>query len=584
MSGEYQDIGVRVVIQGLGAYISGMNDMQKATDKTSSSLDGLAKASKVPDGAMKDLMGTVQKVTGAISIGLIGAFTGAVIAASNEEKSIARLENTLQNVGVAYDDVKGQIEAVTEAILRKTGIADEVQYDVLNRLVLATGDYGIALQALPTALDLAATTGMDATSAAVLLGKAMNGSADALQRYGIEVPEGASALEVLATVQNKVKDAAEKTATPMDKLKGQMGELADKIGTIVLPAFNAIVDHITPIVDWIGKWMDKNPVLSQMLVGVAIAAGTLAGALFILSSMYLSATIRMMAHIIAMIATKPLLIWHTIQTGLAAIAAGGYAFAAGVAAIATWAWNGALAVMDILLSPVVIIILAIVAVIGVLIAIIILVVKHWDDISAAAKKAWDFICDTVKKAVEFIKKHWEYFVGALAGPLGVAVVAIVKHWDKIREGIKKAVDFVHDLWDKFTGFVTGFPDRIRAAFDRVKDIIGNAVKAGINVAIRAINGLINGLNSIRDKLNAIVSKIGWTLPSIPNIPELQYGGYASGAAWVGERGRELVVLPPQSQVVPSNVVNNYITANYTNPQQPQSLAMDFEAIRMMSRV
>src|SRR5574343_1362601 len=137
-----------------------------------------------------------------------------------------------------------------------------------------------------------------------------------------------------------------------------------------------------------------------MLVGLGIAAGGLAGALFLLASAYLSATLRLMGHFAAMVVTKPLLIWHTIQTGLAAIAAGGYAFAAGVAAIATWAWNGALAVMDFLLSPVVLIILAIVIVIGALIAIIILVVKHWDDISAAAKKAWDFICDTVKKAVE----------------------------------------------------------------------------------------------------------------------------------------------------------------------------------------
>src|SRR5574343_1490697 len=210
---DMQDIGVRAVIENIGAYLSGMTDMQKATDKTSSALDGLAKASKVPDGAMKDLMGTVQKVTGAVSVGLIGAFTAAVVSAEGERKSIAQLENTLQNVGVAYSDVKDQIEAVITATMRKTGVADEKQRSVLNQLVLITGDYNLALQALPTALDLAAAKGMDATTASVLLGRALQGNTEALSRYGIVIPEGASALEILAAVQDKVRGSAEAMAS-----------------------------------------------------------------------------------------------------------------------------------------------------------------------------------------------------------------------------------------------------------------------------------------------------------------------------------------------------------------------------------
>lgn len=54
---------------------------------------------------------------------------------------------------------------------------------------------------------------------------------------------------------------------------------------------------------------------------------------------------------------------------------------------------------------------------------------------------------------------------------------------------------------------------------------------------------------------------------------------------VGERGPEVLSLPPGAMVRPNTYNTSYnITANYSNPQQPQSLAMDLEYIRMRSRV
>jgi peptidoglycan hydrolase CwlO-like protein len=66
-----------------------------------------------------------------------------------------------------------------------------------------------------------------------------------------------------------------------------------------------------------------------------------------------------------------------------------------------------------------------------------------------------------------------------------------------------------------------------------------------------------------------------------------FGGLIKAAhgVLVGERGPEVVSLPAGSMVHPNTYNTSYnITANYTNPQQPQGIALDLEYIRMRSRV
>lgn len=104
-----------------------------------------------------------------------------------------------------------------------------------------------------------------------------------------------------------------------------------------------------------------------------------------------------------------------------------------------------------------------------------------------------------------------------------------------------------------------------------------------------VNDLIDVLNvliKIFFKLNPLLFALeSFGIITAPEIPNFAHGGTQrrSGLALVGERGPELVNLPAGAQVAPiSPTVNNFnVTANYTNPQDPQTIRLDLEAIALM---
>lgn len=100
---------------------------------------------------------------------------------------------------------------------------------------------------------------------------------------------------------------------------------------------------------------------------------------------------------------KSALAWgvHAAQMGLAAAAEIAQSVAAGVAAAATWALNGAIAVLT---SPITLAIAAIAA----LIAIGVLLYQNWDTVVEFAKTAWQGLCDFISGICQAIG---EFFSG-----------------------------------------------------------------------------------------------------------------------------------------------------------------------------
>ena len=100
---------------------------------------------------------------------------------------------------------------------------------------------------------------------------------------------------------------------------------------------------------------------------------------------------------------KSALAWgvHAAQMGLAAAAEIAQSVAAGVAAAATWALNGAIAVLT---SPITLVIAAIAA----LIAIGVLLYQNWDTVVEFAKNAWQGLCDFISGICQSIG---EFFSG-----------------------------------------------------------------------------------------------------------------------------------------------------------------------------
>src|SRR3990167_3083753 len=249
---------------------------------------GLAVAERGTEQSSRRMADSLKKV-GMAMAGMGAAMTAALglmgKAAIDEEINIKRLATTMDNVGVSYDKVKDSLEAVIAATQRKTGVADDEQRDILNRLILVTNDYNKALELLPTALNLAAAGGMDATTAATYLGKAFldleNGADSVSVRFG----QASLQFKSMEDIQNRVAGAAENLVNPLEVLKASMSDLSETIGANLIPLVKGLTSRIADISIRIQEWTKEHPELTKAITVTALALGgltTAAGGLILI--------------------------------------------------------------------------------------------------------------------------------------------------------------------------------------------------------------------------------------------------------------------------------------------------------------
>ena len=193
---------------------------------------------------------------------------------------------------------------------------------------------------------------------------------------------------------------------------------------------------------------------------------------------------------------------NTVAKGANTVAA--WAAVAGQTAltVATTAWNVICAAATVattalgaafnfLMSPITLVVLAITAVI----AIVVLLIKHWDEVSAAAVSAW-----------EWIKETWAVVAGWFDKNI---IQPVAKFFAGLWNGIK-------DIWGKVVGwFNTHVIQPLVNAFNGLKtkmtdiwDGIWGGIKSVVNKIIGGINVLISGINSL-----------SISVPKIPGITE-----------------------------------------------------------------
>lgn len=114
-------------------------------------------------------------------------------------------------------------------------------------------------------------------------------------------------------------------------------------------------------------------------------------------------------------------------------------------------------------------------------------------------------------------------------------------------------------------------------------IIWHRYEAGVRRVFEILRLVFQLLNPITAALTLLETFTGI---DVPGIRGFAHGGTAatSGPAIVGERGPEMVHLPAGAQVTPISRSTSFnVTANYTNPQEPQGIRLDLEAVAMMTR-
>lgn len=212
------------------------------------------------------------------------------------------------------------------------------------------------------------------------------------------------------------------------------------------------------------------------------------------------------------------------------------------------------------LGPIALIVAAVIAAVA-------LIIANWDKISEFAGKAFEKVKEFAQTAIDWLREHWPIILAILTGPVGIAVLMIVKHWDTIKEKAAQALAWVKDRatdakdWvvARFNDVLTFFralPGRIRSAASGMWDGLEDSFRSALNNIIRWWNGISFRLPTIRipgfDPPGPGPSFSGFDIGgqtfSTPNIPALAKGGIVPATPGgrlvkAGEGGQDEAVVP-----------------------------------------
>lgn len=475
-------------------------------------LGKLAAAGKDPQVEFAKVSEAIQNAgsigeANAAAIGLFGTRAGPDMAAAIRE---GRFE---------IDDFIAQMDAGGTGIL-ETAEATETWQEKLKKL-----RNKVLVKLEPTLVGLVEKVG----ELADWLGEKLPGAIDKVEGFIKDVrPEVEKFARTFKEGLTVVRDAFEPLVRFILNNKPVLIAAIAAIGIAILLAFGPgaiAIAAIIGLIVLIGVIKDNWESLKDFIVPVGIALGIVAGIIFALAI--------------------PALI------GMAA---------AGIAAVAPWL---------LLALP----IIAIVAAIALVVAAILFLIEHFDQVKAAlgtaaefigdkAGEAKDFLVNAFNTVLDFLKANWPLILAILTGPLGLAVLAVIKFKDDI-------AGFFQSLKDAVAGKVTGLKDGVLDAFRTIRDTVpqmisamATGIKGGINAMIgffeRGINNIIRAWNSLEFKLpkvdlGPLGSIGGGTIgtPNIPlvNLPRLVKGGEVlrTGVAVVHE-GEEFTRKGGRAQV------------------------------------
>ena len=239
---------------------------------------------------------------------------------------------------------------------------------------------------------------------------------------------------------------------------------------------------------------------------------------------------------------KSALAWgvHAAQMGLAAAAEIAQSVAAGVAAAATWALNGAIAVLT---SPITLVIAAIAALIG----IGVLLYQNWDTVVEFAKTAWQGLCDFISGICQSIG---EFFSGLwtklqeIFEPIGQWFSEKFQEgWDGIVNIFSNLGSWFGDRWADVTNalaevgswlgdkFKQGW-DAVSNTFSKLGSWFGDRWNESKDALSEANTWLGEKFQSGRDKVNSAFEKVGsWFGDRWNDIKD----GVKEADTWFGEK-------------------------------------------------
>ncbi|MET8076250.1 hypothetical protein [Streptomyces sp. NPDC005303] len=156
-----------------------------------------------------------------------------------------------------------------------------------------------------------------------------------------------------------------------------------------------------------------------------------------------------------------------------------------------------------------------------------------------ASVAINWLIDAGKNVVNWLKANWPLLVAILTGPVGIAVLAIVKNWDRIKEAVASVRDWIVDKWNAVVGFLRGVPGMIWGFFAQLPDQLRGL---GGDLVMGLINGIKNSASALVNTVkNFIVNTIPGPIRSIlgiasPSKVMMGFGGDVGEGLALGMEG------------------------------------------------
>jgi hypothetical protein len=188
-------------------------------------------------------------------------------------------------------------------------------------------------------------------------------------------------------------------------------------------------------------------------------------------------------------------------------------------------------------NPVFLVVIAVVA----LVAAVILAYKKSETFRDIVNAAFRSVSAAVAEVVEFIKAHWKLLFVILTGPVGLAVLEIVKHWAEIKAGGAAVVDWVRDHFAAVTEFVTRPFSEAKATVSDIWQAVTQVISDAKGDISSAMSGVKDAVQDVVDVFQAVIDKVDTVIDKIksiphPDLPDLPFVGRTAAGTSSGGGG------------------------------------------------